>query len=330
MKRVEEAMIKTVGFLVTLAIFAGLLPGCGTTGGSPAAGRNPVLLTLATGGTAGMYYPFGDALAKVFNQKAGVQVAVQATDGSVENLQLVNRKQAELAIAQSDMMDYAYNGREAFKDKLTMIRGIAILYPEIIQIVVRADSNINTIADLRGKKVGIGSPGSGTEANFRQLAAIYELDYKDFQPLYLSFGASAAQFKEKAIDAFIIVSASPSSIIQDIAGQHKIKILSMSDNVIAKVNKQYPFLAPITIPANTYKGQTAAIRTVAVQAALIVNSSVPEDVVYTMTKSLFESQSELVRLHPKGKELSLEKAARGMSIPLHPGAVKYYKEKGVY
>ncbi len=322
-------MKKTAVLLAIVVILAGILPGCGSTDGT-AVGRTPVFLTLATGGTAGIYFPFGEALAKVFNSKAGVQISVQATDGSVENLQLVNRRDAELAIVQTDMMDYAYNGRETFKEKMTTIRGISILYPEIIQIVVQADSNINSIADLKGKKVGIGAPGSGTEANFRQLAAIYELDYKAFQPLYLSFAASAAQFKEKSIDAFILVSASPSTIIQDIAAHQKIKILSMSDADVTKINRQYPYLAPVTIPANTYKGQTAAVRTVAVQAALIAGSQVPEDVVYNMTRSLFESQAELVRLHSKGKELSLEKATRGMSIPLHPGAIKYYKEKGVY
>jgi len=322
-------MKKTGVLLATLVMIISLFTGCGNTAGSPTAWQNPTPLILATGGTAGTYYPFGEALAKIFDNKAKVQVTVQATDGSVENLQLVNRKQAELAIVQSDMMDYAYHAQETFTEKLTMIRGITILYPEIIQIVVRADSDIDTIADLKGKKVGVGSPGSGTEANFRQLAAIYGLDYREFQPMYLSFAASASEFKAKTIDAFIIVSASPNSMIQDIAVQHKIKILSMTDNAITKINKQYPFLAPVTIPANTYKGQTAAVRTVAVQAALIVNAQVPEEVVYTITKSLFENQAELVQSHSKGKELSLEKATRGMSIPLHPGAMKYYKEKGI-
>lgn len=323
-------MKKLFVIMVVVTMLAGILAGCGGSTSTPAAPQKATQMILATGGTAGTYYPFGGAMAQVFNSKApNVNVTAQSTGASVENLRLVNKKEAELAIVQSDMMDYAYNGKEAFKEKLTKITGIAILYPEIIQIVVRADSGINSIADLKGKKVGVGAPGSGTEANFRQLIDIYGLDYKQLEPLYLSFSESADQFKDKHIDAFIIVAGIPNSAIQDIGSQHNIKILPISDDMIAKVSQKYPFLAAAVIPANTYKGQTEAVKTVAVQATLIASAEVKDDVIYNITKALFENQADLAKAHAKGKELSLEKATKGMSIPLHPGAAKYYKEKGI-
>lgn len=319
-------MKKLVAILVVSLMVVALIAGCG---GSQTA-EKPTQMILATGGTAGTYYPFGGAMAQIFNSKIkNMNVTAQATGASVENLRLVNKKEAELAIVQSDMMDYAFNGKETFKEKLSNIRGIAILYPEVIQIVVRADSGINSIADLKGKKVGVGAPGSGTEANFRQLLDIYGMDYKSLSPAYLSFAECADQFKDKHIDAFIVVAGIPNSAIMDIGSQHSVKILSIADDMITKVSQKYSFMAPVTIPANTYKGQTEPVKTVAVQATLIVSAEVKEDVIYNITKALFENQADLAKANAKGKELSIEKATKGMSIPLHPGAAKYYKEKGI-
>jgi TRAP transporter TAXI family solute receptor len=321
-------MKKVLAILVISMFVIGLLAGCGGGDKKPAAQQTKMI--LATGGTAGTYYPFGGAMAQIWNTKApNVNVTAQSTGASIENLRLVNKKEAELAIVQSDMMDYAFNGKEAFKEKLPNIRGIGILYPEIIQVVVRADSGINSIADLKGKKVGVGAPGSGTEANFRQLIDGYGMDYKDLSPQYLSFSESADRFKDKQIDAFIVVAGIPNSAIQDIATQHDVKVLAIPDDMIAKLGQKYPFLAPANIPANTYKGQATEVKTVAVMATLIVNSEVKDDVVYSITKALFDNQADLAKAHAKGKELSVERAVKGMSIPLHPGAAKYFKEKGV-
>lgn len=324
-------MKKVLVVLLACLFVVSLLAGCGGDNKS-AAPAKPVQMILATGGTAGTYYPFGGAMAQIFNTKAtpAVNVTAQATGASIENLRLLNKKEVELALVQSDMMDYAYKGQESFKtEKLTNFSGIAILYPEIIQVVVRTDSGINSIADLKGKKVGVGAPGSGTEANFRQLLDTYGLDMKSVQPQFLSFSESSDQFKDKHIDAFIVVAGIPNSAIQDIASQHNIKVLSLSDEMIAKANQKYPFLASATIPANTYKGQAADVKTVAIMATLVVNNQVKDDVVYGITKALFDNQADLGKAHAKGKELSLETAVKGMSIPFHPGAAKYFKEKGI-
>jgi TRAP transporter TAXI family solute receptor len=288
-----------------------------------------VKLILATGGTAGTYYPFGGAMAKIWNSKiAGMNVTAQATGASAENVRLVNKKEAELALVQSDTLDFAFNAKEAFKEPLTGMKAVAVLYPEIIQLVVRADSPAKDFAGLKGLKIGVGAPGSGTEANFRQLCDAYGLAKDSVNAQFLSFSESAEQFKDKHIDAFIVVAGIPNAAIMDISTQHEVRLLTVSDDIAKKLGQKYPFLSPAKVPANTYKNQAADVSTVAVNAVLIVNAEIKDDVVYNLTKALFENQAELATAHAKGKELSVQAAVKGVSIAFHPGAVKYYKEKG--
>jgi hypothetical protein len=286
-------------------------------------------LVLATGGTAGTYYPFGGAMARIWNTKVpGMNVTVQATGASAENVRLVNKGEAELATVQSDTVDFAFNGTEAFKEKLENLRAIAVLYPEIIQLVASGDSPAKSFGDLKGMKIGVGAPGSGTEANFRQLLDVYGMKKEDVNAQYLSFSESSEQFKDKHIDAFIVVAGIPNSAIMDVSTSHSLKLISLDAEKVGQLTKKYPFLSAAKIPANTYKGQTEEVNTVAVNAVLICGAGLKDDVVYNLTKSLFENQAELATGHAKGKELDLQKAAQGVSIPFHPGAAKYYKEKG--
>ncbi|HOE57669.1 MAG TPA: TAXI family TRAP transporter solute-binding subunit [Bacillota bacterium] len=287
-------------------------------------------LILATGGTSGTYYPFGGSMAQIFNSKiANMNVTAQATGASVENLKLIGKKEAELAIVQNDMTDYAYAGAEAFKDaKVENVRVLANLYPEVIQIVASADSGINTPIDIKGKKFSVGAPGSGVEANARQLLDVMGMTYNDFSANYLSFSESADSLKDKHIEGFMFVSGVPNAAIQDTATTSNLKFISISDDMIKKLIDKYPFFTEIVIPAGTYKGQSADVKTVAVKATLIVGSEVSEKVVYDLTKALFDNQKELAEAHAKGAELSLENAVKGVSVPFHPGAEKYYKEVG--
>lgn len=307
--------------LVVMFILSLALTGCAP---------QKVNLILATGGTSGTYYPFGGAMAQIFNSKIeNMNVTAQSTGASVENLKLIGKKEAELAIVQNDMIDYAYNGTEAFKDgKIENVRAIATLYPEVIQIVAAADSGINSFNDIKGKKFSVGAPGSGVEANFRQIAEVSGITYNDFSANYLSFSESADSLKDKHIDGFLFVSGIPNAAIQDTATTNSLKFISLSDDIINKLIQKYPFFTVYTIPAGTYKGQDSDVKTVAVNATLAVGNEVPEDVVYKLTKALFENQAELAQAHAKGKELSLEKAVQGVSIPYHKGAEKYYKEVG--
>lgn len=287
-------------------------------------------LILATGGTSGTYYPFGGAIAQIFNTKiANMNVTAQATGASVENLKLIGKKEAELAIVQNDMTDYAFKGLETFKDgKIENVRAIATLYPEVIQIVASVDSGINTISDIKGKKFSVGAPGSGVEANARQILDVLGMTYNDFNANYLSFAESGDAFKDKHIDGFLFTSGIPNAAIQDITATTELKYVSIPDDIIGKLIQKYPFFTAYTIPAGTYKGQTSDVKTVAVNATLVVGAEVPEKVVYDLTKALFDNQPELAAAHAKGKLLSIDNAVKGVSIPFHPGAEKFYKEKG--
>jgi TRAP transporter TAXI family solute receptor len=287
-------------------------------------------LVLATGGTAGTYYPFGGAMAKIWNSKIkDMNVTAQTSGASAENVRLVNKKEVELALVQSDTLDFAFNATEAFKEPLKAMNAIAVLYPEVIQVVVAAAGPIKSIADLKGKKVGVGAPGSGTEANFRQLLDAYGMKKEDVNAQFLSFSESAEAYKDKHIDAFIVTAGIPNAGIMDVATQNEIRILNIPADVAAKLTQKYPFLAAVKVPANTYKGQTAEVSTVAVNAVLIAGSSLKEEMVYNLTKALFENQADLAAAHAKGKELNMKTAVTGVSIPFHPGAVKYYREKGL-
>ncbi|MBS3995303.1 MAG: TAXI family TRAP transporter solute-binding subunit [Alkaliphilus sp.] len=287
-------------------------------------------LILATGGTSGTYFPFGGAMAQIFNSKIeGMNVTAQATGASVENLRLIGSKEAELAIVQNDMSDYAYNGLESFKDgKIENVRAIATLYPEVIQIVVSAESGINSLQDIKGKKFSVGAPGSGVEANARQILDALGMTLNDFSPNYLSFSESADSLKDKHIDGFLFTSGVPNAAIQDTATTSDLKFISIPSDVITKLTEKYPFFTEHTIPAGTYKGQDSAVNTIAVKATLIVGSEVSEQTVYDITKALFENQPELAAGHAKGKELNLADAVQGISIPFHPGAEKYFREVG--
>lgn len=295
-----------------------------------AASAGEVKLIMATGGTAGTYYPYGGAMAKIWNSKIpGMNVTAQATGASVENVRLMNKDEVELALVQSDTIDFAFNAKEAFKEKLINMAVVAVLYPEVIHIVVRGELDVKSFSGLRGKKIGVGAPGSGTEANFRQLLDVYKMSKDDVSTQFLSFAESADQFKDRRIDAFMVTGGVPTSAIMDVASQRDIKILPIEDTMISSITNKYPFLAAAVIPANSYKGVTADVKTVAVNAVLIAHPKLSETVVYNMTKALFENQAELAAAHAKGKVLSLQSAATGVSIPFHPGAAKYYKEKGV-
>lgn len=286
-------------------------------------------LILATGGTTGTYYPFGGAMAQIFSSKIkNMNVTAQVTGASVENCKLLGKNEAELAILQNDMLDYAYNGAEAFAEgKLANLRGIAKLYPEIVQIV--AVEGINSVEDLKGKKVSVGAPGSGVEANARQILEAAGLTYNDMSVSYLSFAESADAYKDKHIDAFFVTSGIPNASIQDIAAMKPVSLVSLSDSARKSLIEKYPFFVEYIIPANTYNGQDKDVKTVAVLACLATNAEATEAVIYEITKALFENQPELAAAHAKGATLKLDEAVDGISVPIHPGAEKYYKEKGI-
>jgi len=313
--------------ILALAALAALVPSFSFAGGQGDQGAN---LILATGGTSGTYYPFGGAMAQIWNKNIpGMNVTAQSTGASKENIRLVGKGEADLAIVQNDVMDYAFNGVELFSgEKVEGFRTIATLYPEIVQIVVSPDSGIGSVADMKGKRISVGDAGSGVEANAKQILEAYGLSFSDLKAAHLSFKESAAGVKDKQLDGFFVTAGVPNAAIQELSALAPVKIISIDAAAADKLMGKYKFYTKVSIPAATYNGMGADASTVAVKATLIVRKDLSEKVVYDLTKTLFEKQADLALAHAKGKDLSLSSAVQGASIDFHPGALKYYKEKG--
>ncbi|MCX5905615.1 MAG: TAXI family TRAP transporter solute-binding subunit, partial [Deltaproteobacteria bacterium] len=206
-------------------------------------------------------------------------------------------------------------------------------YPDVIQIFSRKDSPIRKIADLKGKKVSVGAPGSGTEISARQILGLNGMDYKmskDINPQYLSYAESADQFKDNHVDACYFVVSVPNGALQDINVMNPVQFLEIDDALFAKITKAYPLYARFEIPANAYQGLAKPVKTIAVYSSILVRNDLPEDLVYQMTKVMYEENAAIAQAHAAGKFLKLETATGGVPVPFHPGAIKYYKEKGIF
>jgi TRAP transporter TAXI family solute receptor len=298
------------------------------------AGCKPVTTNLkfATGGVSGTYYPYGLVLSKLFDSKIpNVNVSVQTTGASIENIKLISGLKSDIAIVQNDVLSYAYSGTGSFKGKPAKgISTIATLYMEAVQIVVSAENNINTIEDLKGKRISVGDIGSGVEANAIHVLSGSKLTLDDLILSNLSFKDSGVAFKKGKIDGFFITSGIPNAIIQDISQTKPLKILSIPKQEITRLLASYPFYIPYTMPKDVYTGVTEEVGTIAVKATLIVRENLDDDLVYDLTKTIFENSNEIEKSIHKGKELDINSAVKGLSVSLHPGAMRYYKEKGIY
>ena len=342
MKRMRKWMNSTAGLVLGSAL---LLAGCGGTTSTtpseqpaetekpseaPAPATTSQQLIIATGGTAGTYYPLGGGMATIWQDKIeGMSVTAQSTGGSVENLKLINNGEVDLALVQNDISSFAMTGTEVFQEKLDGFYAIAALYPEVIQLVVKADSDINSLADLKGTKVSVGAAGSGNEVDARMILQAAGLTYDDIDEMFLSYAESADAFKNGQLDAFFVISGVPTPALQDVSATNDIRLVPMDGDIATKLKEDYPFFVDFTVPAKTYKGQDADINTIAVQAQLIVRKGLDENVTYNITKALFDNLDQLTTIHAKGKEINLEKATEGLSGEVDPGAAKYYSEKGI-
>jgi TRAP transporter TAXI family solute receptor len=296
---------------------------------APAANAQQFINVL-TGGTSGVYYPLGVALGKIFSdQIPGVKTQVQATKASVENLVLLQRGSGEIAFTLGDSLKAAWEGDEeaGFKTKMDKLRTLGAIYPNYIQIVATADSGIKTLADLRGKSLSVGAPKSGTELNSRAILGAAGLSYKDIGKVeYLPFAESVDLMKNRQLNATLQSAGLGVASLKDLSTSTEITVVSVPKEVVDKIGP--PFVS-VMIPANTYAGQDKDVPTAAVVNYLVTSSAVSDDLAYQMTKLIFESLPELANSHSAGKEIKLESAAAGSPVPLHPGAIRYYKEKGL-
>lgn len=287
-------------------------------------------INILTGGTAGVYYPLGVALSKIYADKIkGSRPSVQSTKASVENLNLLQAGKGEIAFTLGDSLGLAWEGDKevGFKAPLKKLRGIAAIYPNYIQLVATKESGIKTIADLKGKRISVGAPKSGSELNTRAVLKAAGLAYSDMGKVeYLSFAESVELMKNRQLDATLQSAGLGVASIRDLAANNDITVVAIPASLVKKIGA--PYISAI-IPAGTYRGQDANVETAAVGNFLVTQSGVKADLVYNMTKALFENLGTMVAAHNAAKAIKLEHALDGMPVPLHPGAERYYKEKGL-
>jgi len=291
----------------------------------------PTFINVLTGGTSGVYYPIGVALSQLYsNGIEGSKTSVQVTKASVENLNLLQAGRGELAFALGDSVADAWNGVEdaGFKVPLKKIRAIAGTYPNYIQIVANAESGIKTLEDLKGKRISVGAPKSGTELNARAIFEAAGLSYQDMGKVeFLPYAESVELIKNRQLDATLQSSGLGMAAIRDLASTMKISFVAIPAEVTAKIDNAAYEAA--TIPAGTYDGQDADVPTVAITNILVSHEGVSDEVAYQMTKLMFDNLGRLGTAHSAAQDIKLETATKNLPIPLHPGAERFYREVGV-
>lgn len=287
-------------------------------------------INVLTGGTSGVYYPIGVALSNLYTQAIpGARPSVQATKASVENLILLQQGKGEIAFTLGDSLVFARDGIEeaGFKTKLDKLRGVAAIYPNYIQVVASKASGIKTLADLKGKRLSVGAPKSGTELNARAILGAAGLSYKDLGKIeYLPFDESVELMKNRQLDATLQSAGLGVAAIRDLAASVEITVVEIPAAIVDKARSPY---VKGVIPARTYTGQDANVATATVVNYLVTRADVSDNTVYAMTKAMFEHLPDLAASHSAAKGIQLAHALDGMPIPLHPGAERYYREKGL-
>lgn len=310
----------------------GLIVGMGAAlvAGTVAA-QQQQFINVLTGGQSGVYYPIGVSLSQSFAKDIpNVRSTAQVTRASAENLNLLQAGRGELGLSLADTISDAWNGNEeaGFRTKLDKLRGFSATYNNYIQIVASADSGIRTIADLKGKRLSVGAARSGTELNARAILKAAGLSYSDLGKVeYLPFGESVELIKNRQLDATLQSAGLGVASIRDLSTAVRIVVVPVPHDVVAKVGD--PAYQPSVIPANTYNGQTEDVPTAAIPNFLVTHTGVPDDTVYRMVKAMYDNLDTLHAAHSAARVIKRENAIKGMPIPLHPGAERYYREVGL-
>ncbi|MCS0651922.1 TAXI family TRAP transporter solute-binding subunit [Cytobacillus firmus] len=286
----------------------------------------PKFMSIVTGGTGGTYYPLGGSFAEIISDATGIDTNAEVSGASAENMNTLKDGNAEIAFSQTDIASYAQEGKLMFEGAaVDNVSAIGTLYPETIQIVTTAKSGIKTVEDLKGKKVSIGAPGSGTAANAEQILEVHGIKLDDIQKQDLSFDESTAGIQDGTIDAAFVTAGTPTGAVEGLSATEDVVIVPIEQDKIDALIEKYPYYVKDEVPSGTYK-LAEAVPTVAVQAMLVVSNDLSEDVVYDVTKAIFENLDKVT--HAKGKMIKAENAVKGTGIELHPGAKKYFDEKG--
>jgi hypothetical protein len=319
-------MVLLLAGLLTMAL---VVAGCGGGGEGKEGAAKVERLSIATGGTGGTYYPYGGALAGILNNKVeNVEATAEVTGASVENARLLDSGEAHLGLLMNDVVYQACKGENQF-DKPIELRTFMEMYPNIMHVVTLADGKAQSMSDLKGLKVSVGAPGSGTENMSNQVLDALGISYDQFQVFRLSFSENTEALRDKVIDVGIWSVGAPTSSIMDLATTHKIRILSFTSEEMNKITSKYPYYTPVTLPAGTYSGVDTEVNTPAVWNTVVVHKDLPEDLVYKMAKAVFENVDDLVAVYAGAKDSTPENTIKYAVAPLHPGVVKYFKEIGL-
>jgi uncharacterized protein len=288
---------------------------------------------IGTGGTAGTYYPVGGMIANAVSQPGKIVATAQASNGSLANVTAVAGGALEAGFTQSDVATWAYTGTGVFegKPKLADLRAIANLYPESIHVVVKKNSGIKSVADLKGKRVALDEPGSGTLVDARLVLAAWGVKESDIKPEYIKPNQAGDKLKDGSLDAFFFVGGAPAGAIAELASSGTgIDVLPLTGPQAEALLKSSPWFAVDNIAAGTYK-DVGAVQTLAVGAQLVTSSKMDNETVYQITKAMYSdaAQKALQAGHAKGKFITKENAVKGVGIPFHPGAERFYKEAGL-
>ncbi|MEO4000968.1 TAXI family TRAP transporter solute-binding subunit [Mesorhizobium sp. CAU 1732] len=288
-------------------------------------------LSVATGGTGGVYYPIGGGLAELINQHIeGYAAVAEVTGASVENVALIHRGDSDIAIGLGDSVYQGYTGTGQFEGRQAdSMRVLASVYPNAVQIVVPADSNIQSLEDLRGKRVSVGAPGSGTELNSRALLEAVGMTYDDLASAQrLNFNETADALRDNDIDAGIWSVGPPTSSIMNLAATRNIRLIPVTEEQVAAAREIEPIFAPYTLPAGIYDGVAEDTGTVGIPNVWFVSDEMDEELAYAITEMIYERHADLVAIHPAANDTTVEFTMASSPVPLHPGAIRYYEEIG--
>lgn len=290
--------------------------------------NDPELLSLLTGGTSGTYYPLGGEIASIISNEVGVQTDAQSSNASAENVAQLSSNSADLAFTQTDVMSNAIEGVNSFEDEaVDNVLAIGSLYPETVQIVTTSGTGIESVEDLAGKTVSVGAPGSGTYVNAEQILEVHGLTMDDIDEQHLSFDESTSGIQDGNIDAAFITAGTPTGAVSGLTATNDISLVPISEDKVNELIEMYPYYAADVVEAGVYEGLEDEIHTVAVLAMIAVSDSLSDDLVYNITKALYENAETMA--HDKAQFIQLENALDGIGFDIHPGAQRYYDEHDI-
>lgn len=287
-------------------------------------------ISIGTGGTGGVYYPYGGGVAELWNKYVkDVRAVAEVTGASVENIKLAHKAETVVGEVMGDVAFEAYNGKGRFDEKPQDVVGMFAMYQNVYHVVALKKSGINSLQDLKGKRISVGSPGSGTEYKSNLVLNALGIPYDSFDVKRLSFVENSNALKDGTIDVGIWSVGPPTSSIMDLSTTHEIKIIPFSDEEIQKVTAAYPYYSPAVLPKGMYTSVDEDVRTLSVWNVAICTRSLADDLVYELVKAVFEHQDYLIKVYPGAKDTTAENTVNFSPVPLHPGAIKYIEEKGI-